>query len=419
MDVRIRPPMRIWIPSTQSSSDCDQPFSSCVCEYTSASTTRPVTSAIAAWKSETKKFTRYCSSLSTPSLKKSQLTRTAFTSTPHRRIPANRVAPGDAEHREPDEDPEELRHQAADELDVRVVADEGLDREVERPLEGKEARNLLHPVGHERHRDEAAREQELERHPEVEDRSAPGRPEAEHPERLLEHRPDEVRAPDRDREGHDLLRVRAQRRIEEERERDREGNPQHDHDDLPAGEVGDVVVERKNGPQQVAVQLALADAVLPERRAEDDVHVPDEGPDDLVGREVARAQAVHRAALLIRDRRPDDEVDHRLGDHAEHVEVVRGPVLELLRDGRPRGRHIEVDHRPETSRLLLGSDLRYDGHSGRSWAKTSSITSSMGGSSTFRSSTCSSVSNRAVTLEVSAFGTRSVIQSPSVWMISP
>jgi hypothetical protein len=66
------------MPSTQSSSGCVQPFSSCVCEYTSASTTRPVTSAIAACRSETKKFTRYCSSLRTPSLKKSQLTLSAF-----------------------------------------------------------------------------------------------------------------------------------------------------------------------------------------------------------------------------------------------------------------------------------------------------------------------------------------------------
>src|SRR6188768_519059 len=147
IDVLITPPMRIWIPRTQRSSDCDQPFSSCVCEYTSPRTTRPVTSAIAAWKSEMKKFTRYCSSLSTPSLKKSQLTRTAFTSAPDRRIAANRVAPGHAEDREPDENPEKLRQQAPDQLDVRVVPDQGLDREVERPLERKEARDVLHPVG--------------------------------------------------------------------------------------------------------------------------------------------------------------------------------------------------------------------------------------------------------------------------------
>ena len=69
IDVLMSPPIRIWIPNTQRSSGWVQPFSSCVCEYTSDSTTSPVTSAIAIWKSDTKKLTRYWSSFSTPSLK--------------------------------------------------------------------------------------------------------------------------------------------------------------------------------------------------------------------------------------------------------------------------------------------------------------------------------------------------------------
>ena len=32
MTARMTPPMRIWIPITASSSDCDHPFSSVVCE---------------------------------------------------------------------------------------------------------------------------------------------------------------------------------------------------------------------------------------------------------------------------------------------------------------------------------------------------------------------------------------------------
>ncbi len=96
------------MPSTQRSSGCVQPFNSSVCEYTSASTTRPVTSAIAAWSRDTKKLTLYWSSFSTPSLKKSQLTRKAFTSAAHRAVAPNRPPPGDTEDREADQDPEQL-----------------------------------------------------------------------------------------------------------------------------------------------------------------------------------------------------------------------------------------------------------------------------------------------------------------------
>src|SRR5262245_44570772 len=173
---------------------------------------------MAAWKSETKKFTRYCSSFSTPSLKNSQLTLSEFTSAPHRRVAPDRVLPRDPEDREPDEDPEELGEEPADELLVREVADEALDREVEGPLEGQEARDLLNPVRHERKRHETAREQELGHHVEVEDRRAARRPEAEHPEALLQHGAEQVRAPDRDREGRDLCGGRVERGVEHERQ---------------------------------------------------------------------------------------------------------------------------------------------------------------------------------------------------------
>src|SRR5204862_782439 len=90
-----------------------------------------------------------------------------------------------------------------------------------------------------------------------------------------------------------------------------------------AGEVGEVVVEDVHRLQQVAREASFADAVLPERRAEDDVHVPDERPDDVVRGELAGRDPVYGSALVLCDRRPHDEVDDRLGDHAEHVEVVR------------------------------------------------------------------------------------------------
>src|ERR1043165_2094037 len=164
IQVRMSPPMRIWMPKTHRSSGCVQPFSSAVCEYTSASTTRPVTSAIAICSSETKKFTRYWSSFSTPSFRYSQLTRTEFTLSPHRGVMLDGDAPRHAEDAEPDQDPEELRAKPFQELGAGQVADEAVDREVEGVLERKEARDLLHPVGHERHGHETTGEEQLGGH---------------------------------------------------------------------------------------------------------------------------------------------------------------------------------------------------------------------------------------------------------------
>ena len=194
--------------------------------------------------------------------------------------------------------------------------------------------------------------------------------------------------------------------LEDQRQADRDRQPERDDDELPAGEVGEVVVEDVHRPEQLAGEFALADPPLPERRAEDDVHVPDERPDDVVRRELADGDSVDRAAMLVRDRRPDDEVDHRLGDHPDHVEVLRDAVLQLRGDRRPHRRHVEVEERPPAA--LLGQARGVDAHRARDCAKTSSITSSIGGSSIVRSSTSCSASRRAATRDVSAFGTRSV-----------
>ena len=62
----ITPPISTYTPITTSSSPADQPRSDSVCRKTSASTASEVPTAIADCSRLKKKFTRYCSSLSTP-----------------------------------------------------------------------------------------------------------------------------------------------------------------------------------------------------------------------------------------------------------------------------------------------------------------------------------------------------------------
>src|SRR5262249_57900773 len=169
--------------------------------------------------------------------------------------------------------------------------------------------------------------------------------------------------------------------------------------------------------EQVAGEPSFADAPLPERRAEDNVHVADERPDDVVRRKLAARDPVDRAAVLVGDRRPHDEVDNGLGDHSEHVEVVRDAVLQLRRDRRAHRRHVEVVERAPAARLGQTDDV--DAHSAAGWANTDSITSSIGGSSIVRSSTSWSGSSPPATADASASGTRSDTRSPSWWTTSP
>src|SRR5437870_7468358 len=112
----------------------------------------------------------------------------------------------------------------------------------------------------------------------------------------------------------------------------------------------------------------------------------------------------------------DDEVDHRLGDHPEHVEVLRDAVLKLSRDRRAHRRQVEVEDRAHARRLRK---LQLGAHSGLSCAKTSSITSSIGGSSIVRSATSYSLKVRAAMRGVSGLGTRNVTRSPSRLTTSP
>src|SRR4029079_9824091 len=252
-------------------------------------------------------------------------------------------------------------------------------------------------------------------HVQIEDGSSARRPEVQHPDRRLEHAADEIGAPDRGDEDHDLEPRRVEIRVGDGGEADRDRDPQRNDDELPAGEERKVVVKDVQRPKQVAGETAFADAELPERCAEDDVHVPDEGPDDVVRRELAGGDPVHGAAVLPGDRRPDDEIDHRRGDHPEHVEVLGDAVLKLRDDRGSHHRPVEVDERAESS--LLRKRCVHGAHC--VCAKTSSITSSIGGSSIVRSSTSWSDSRRPATREVSSLGTLSVARSPSRWITSP
>ena len=75
------------------------------------------------------------------------------------------------------------------------------------------------------------------------------------------------------------------------------GQPQDDDHHLPAGEVGHVAVDGMDGAQQLAGELPALDAPLPAVGREDDVHVADQRPDDIVGGKFAGGVAVHGAAL--------------------------------------------------------------------------------------------------------------------------
>src|SRR6476620_8518407 len=174
----ISPPMRMWTPITASSSAWVQPARSVVWPNTSASTASPVNSEMIDWNTWTARFARYWSSFSAPIRKnvpnslngRSGSRRDATgavgltgrtTSATHRGEPLDREPPADDHDDRPDHDPEQLRQQPADQLRRRQLADQGLDREAERPLERQEVRQLLGPVGHQRERHEPPGEQQL------------------------------------------------------------------------------------------------------------------------------------------------------------------------------------------------------------------------------------------------------------------
>ena len=112
-----------------------------------------------------------------------------------------------------------------------------LDREVERPPEGQQPGDRLHPVGHERQRDEAAREQQLEDDVQREERPHARRPEAHEPERRLVERADQVGAPDRHREDRHLGGPQSNVGSKIKRQDDGDREVVDEPRDLPAGEA--------------------------------------------------------------------------------------------------------------------------------------------------------------------------------------
>src|SRR5437773_2489004 len=102
-------------------------------------------------------------------------------------------------------------------------------------------------------------------------------------------------------------------------------------------------MDREERVEQHRRQLALADPLLPAVWRENDVHLADQRPNDVVRRELAGREATDLTALLAGDRRPDDEVDDRLRDHPDHVEVVRDAVLDVVENRDPEHRRVQID----------------------------------------------------------------------------
>src|SRR3990170_4705398 len=117
------------------------------------------------------KLTRYWRSFITPIRRWSNATRSVFTLVPHRCVAPDRVTPDEREDADAHDGPEHLHREPAQELGIREVTDERLDREIEGPAERQEPRDGLHPLREERERDEPAGEQQLERDVELEQRS--------------------------------------------------------------------------------------------------------------------------------------------------------------------------------------------------------------------------------------------------------
>ena len=206
--------------------------------------------------------------------------------------------------------------------------------------------------------------------------------------------------------------------MERQRQHHGDGQPQQDHRRTSSRRSTQVVVHGMHRAEQLAGELALADPLLPAVRGEDDVHVPDQRPDDVVGGEVTRREAGDRAALL-RARsstRPPGRSPARrscrscrgssppgTGTAGRRPRIVRQVQVDASTGpARPRRRHAAarcIRHGVAPRPGLL--------------AKTCSITSSIGGSSMVRSVTACSASSRAATAARRPCGTRSVTRSPS------
>src|SRR3954449_12492464 len=258
---RMTPPMSTYTPMTTSSSSPDQPPRESVWPNTSASTASAVATATSDCSRLKATFARYCSSACTPTRRNVPTSRSPRAS--RAAISCRRPSVTDGgvpPHAEPehqagehgaDDDPQQLhRHSGPQRLGAEV-ADQGLDREAERGGERTPPGDPLRPRRQQRQRHQPAGQQQLGGEEQLVERGDPGRPEADHPQRLEQQRADQVGAPDRDQEDDHLLGADRQRRPEHQRQHDGDRQPEHDRDDLPAGEVGEVVVQRVHRAQQL------------------------------------------------------------------------------------------------------------------------------------------------------------------------
>ena len=147
-------------------------------------------------------------------------------------------------------------------------------------------------------------------------------------------------------------------------------------------------------------------SATPTRTAEDEIHVADERPDDVVRGELARSSARRPCR-----RSPRRSSSRRRGRSRARRPCRAGTCTPQRGTGtatRPTSASSSGRSRRTSACARLRKGAGDRAHAPASCAKTSSITSSIGGSSTLRSRTSCSASSLAVTRAVSAFGTRRV-----------
>src|SRR5829696_8247896 len=172
-------------------------------------------------------------------------------------------------------------------------------------------------------------------------------------------------------------------------------------------------------------ECSLPDPVLHLPHDPGERRLRDDQRHQVVGTKVGGGEPVDGSSLRLRDSRPDGEVDDRLQDEPDQPDHEGAAVLELLGDRRLELGAVkdeEIDHtgRGSGSGASSGSRCGATSTTGSSpLLKTVSMTSSMGGSLTDRSTTGNSASRRAVTAAASTFGTRRVARKPSTATTSP
>src|SRR5688500_5181090 len=101
-------------------------------------------------------------------------------------------------------------------------------------------------------------------------------------------------------------------------------------------------MDRVHGTHQFHREVPLADSPLPAIRCENDIHVTDQRPDDVICCKLTWGISTGSPSLLIRNRGPDHKIDDRLCNHANHIKVICNAILKLLKDGDLHGGKVKV-----------------------------------------------------------------------------